>query len=83
MRVNAIAPGFVKGGMTSRHVRRSDGSIDEEKLEELRVRTGKRNPLGVTGTPEDIAHALLFIASDASRYTTGQVLHANGGANMP
>ena len=39
--------------------------------------------LRTTGLPEDIANAALFLASDASRYLTGQVLHANGGAFMP
>jgi 3-oxoacyl-[acyl-carrier protein] reductase len=83
VRVNAVAPGYVEGGMTRRHVRDAEGGVDEEKLEALRARTRRRNPLGVTGLPEDIANAFLFLASDASRYLTGQVIHANGGAYMP
>jgi 3-oxoacyl-[acyl-carrier protein] reductase len=83
IRVNAIAPGFVEGGMTTRFARRPDGTIDDEKMEAERARTRKRSPLRTTGLPEDIANAALFLASDASRYLTGQVLHPNGGAFMP
>ncbi len=82
IRVNAIAPGFVEGGMTTRRARRSDGSIDEELLDATRQRA-RRNPLRTTGTPEDVANVALFLASDAARYLTGQVLHANGGSYMP
>jgi len=83
IRVNAIAPGFVEGGMTTRFARRPDGTIDEEKMEAERTQARKRNPLRTTGQPEDIANTALFLASDASRYLTGQVLHPNGGAYMP
>jgi 3-oxoacyl-[acyl-carrier protein] reductase len=83
VRANAVAPGFVEGGMTTRNARRADGSVDEEKLEATRERTRKRMPLRTTGQPADIANAVLYLASDASRYVTGQVIHANGGAYMP
>jgi len=82
IRVNAIAPGFVEGGMTTRRARLADGSIDEEKLAATRKRA-RRNPLRTTGEPDDIANIALFLASDAARYLTGQVLHANGGSYMP
>ena len=83
IRVNAIAPGFVEGGMTTRHVRGADGRVDEARMEASREKARRRTPLGTTGTGQDIANALLFLASDASRYVTGQVIHANGGAFMP
>lgn len=82
VRVNAIAPGYVEGGMTARHARRPDGSVDEVRMGEIRERTRRRNPLRILGRPEDVANALLFLASDASRYITGQVIHANGGSFM-
>lgn len=82
IRVNAIAPGFIEGGMTTRRARRSDGSIDEELLDATRKRA-RRNPLRTTGAPDDVANVALFLASDAARYLTGQVLHANGGSYMP
>lgn len=67
IRCNAIAPGFIETEMT-------------EKLDEKTVQ-GWRNaiPLKRGGSPEDVAHACLFLASDLSTYITGQVLHVNGG----
>ena len=40
------------------------------------------SPLRITGVPEDIAHMMLYLASDASRYVTGQVMRVNGGSPM-
>jgi len=82
IRVNAVAPGYVEGGMATRHVRGADGRVDEDAMEAIRERVRRHNPLHTTGQPEDVANAVLFLASDASRYLTGQVLHANGGAYM-
>jgi 3-oxoacyl-[acyl-carrier protein] reductase len=51
--------------------------------EAVREKARRRSPLRTTGTPQDIANAVLFLASPASRYMTGQVIHANGGTHMP
>jgi 3-oxoacyl-[acyl-carrier protein] reductase len=40
------------------------------------------SPLGRIGTPDDIAHAILYLASDAAGFVTGQVLRPNGGVSM-
>ena len=40
-------------------------------------------PLGMVGEPEDIAWCVLFLATDMSRFMTGQVLRPNGGTAMP
>ena len=40
-------------------------------------------PLGRMGEPEDIAHAVLYLASDASSFLTGQIVRPNGGVSMP
>lgn len=83
IRVNAVAPGFVTSHMTGRHVLKGDGSVDEEAMRDVVAAAEERNPLGIVGRAEDIAHAVLFLASEASRYVTGQVIHANGGGFMP
>jgi len=82
IRVNAVAPGYVEGGMSARRARRADGSVDPEKLAEVREQVRRRVPLGVLSQPDDVALAVLYLASDASRTTTGQVLHPNGGRPM-
>jgi len=83
LRVNAIAPGFIEGGMTLRHVRNEDGRVDAQDRERVGEKARKRNPLRTTGLPEDVGNMVAFLASDASRYMTGQTLHLNGGSHMP
>ena len=67
---NAVAPGFIETAMTS--------SLGDE-LKESAV---KMIPLARVGTPEDVAHAVSFLASDAASYITGHVLNVNGGMLM-
>lgn len=67
IRVNCVAPGVIKTDMLS--------SFSAEELEQLRVDT----PLSRLGTPEDIAHAVLFLCSDNASFITGQVLSVDGG----
>ena len=68
--VNCVAPGFIDTDMTR-------GLAAEHKLRLL-----ERIPLGRLGTPEDIAEAVAFLASDAAGYVTGATLHVNGGMYM-
>lgn len=67
VRVNAIAPGFVKSAMT------------DALPEELRGKMLEGIPLARFGEPEDIAGAVAFLCSDAASYITGQVIGVNGG----
>ena len=83
VRVNAIAPGYVVTNMTARMFTSPDGTVDEEKREAVLGAIRKSVPLRRVGEPEDIAHAVLFLASDATRYMTGQILRPNGGSAMP
>jgi 3-oxoacyl-[acyl-carrier protein] reductase len=83
VRVNAIAPGFVDTPMTQRSWTRSDGSVDEQQRAEALSRRGAGSPLGIIGEPSDIAWAMLYLAADASRFMTGQVVRPNGGVHMP
>jgi 3-oxoacyl-[acyl-carrier protein] reductase len=83
VRVNAVAPGFVITGMTGRHFTNPDGTIDEERKAAVSDAFGRMAPLGRVGQPIDIAYAVLYLASDASSFMTGQILRPNGGVAMP
>jgi 3-oxoacyl-[acyl-carrier protein] reductase len=65
--VNAIAPGFIETEMTKK--------IKEEQRQEIK----KHIPLDRFGTPQDVAEAVAFLASEEAGYITGQVLSVNGG----
>ncbi|MDE7170127.1 MAG: SDR family oxidoreductase, partial [Mucispirillum sp.] len=67
VRVNAVAPGFIETDMTA--------SLSED----VKKAYLDKIPLKYLGTPEDIANAVLYLASPASDYMTGQTLHLNGG----
>ncbi|MFF8640445.1 SDR family NAD(P)-dependent oxidoreductase [Streptomyces sp. NPDC015345] len=75
IRVNAVAPGWIRTPMTERH-----DSQAQAHTEEVMTRMA---PLGRVGEPDDIAHAVLHLAADASSFTTGQILRPNGGVAMP
>lgn len=83
VRVNAVAPGFVVTPMTGRHFTGPDGTVDEERERIATEPMRRRAPLGIVGEPDDVAYAVLYLASDASRFVTGQVLRPNGGVSMP
>ncbi|MCL1980914.1 MAG: 3-oxoacyl-[acyl-carrier-protein] reductase [Proteobacteria bacterium] len=68
--VNCVAPGYIVTDMT-------DG-LTEEVQEALKAQI----PLGILGTPEDVAAAVAFLASSDGSYMTGQTLHVNGGMYM-
>ena len=67
IRVNCVAPGVINTDMVQ--------VLGQETLRELAQET----PLGRLGTPEDIAHAVAFLASDKASFLTGQILAADGG----
>jgi 3-oxoacyl-[acyl-carrier protein] reductase len=82
VRVNAVAPGFVLTNMTGRYFVRPDGSVDESMRDAVVEPMARHTPLRRIGEPEDIAAAVLYLASDASSFMTGQVLRPNGGVAM-
>jgi len=82
VRVNAIAPGFVPTKITSRFWTRDDGSVDEDMKSMVLEQIEKFAPLRRVGEPSDIGYAVLYLASDASSYVTGQTLAPNGGVAM-
>ncbi len=68
--VNCVAPGFIATPMT-------DALTDDQK-----AAITQGIPSGTLGSPEDIAAAVLYLASNESQYVTGQTLHVNGGMAM-
>jgi 3-oxoacyl-[acyl-carrier protein] reductase len=82
VRVNTIAPGFVPTNMTARYYTRPDGSIDEEAKTAVLAPMAKFAPLRRVGSTSDIGYCVLYLASDASSYVTGQLLSPNGGVAM-
>jgi 3-oxoacyl-[acyl-carrier protein] reductase len=68
--VNAVAPGFIETDMTA--------NLPEKVREGMLAQI----PLGRAGSPEDVAGAVNFLASDAASYLTGQVIHVSGGMYM-
>ena len=68
---NAVTPGYIETAMTSG----LSGDVKAAFTQQI--------PLGRMGTPEDIAAAVVFLASDEASYVTGQVLSVNGGLLMP
>ena len=69
--VNAVAPGFVVTPMT------------DKLSEQQKARIGGAIPLGRLGAPEDIAAAVVYLASEEAGWVTGATLHVNGGMAMP
>lgn len=70
VRVNAVAPGFIETDMT-RHL-----------TEKYRERLIPSIPSGRFGVPEEVARVVIFLASDASRYITGEVVQIDGGLGL-
>jgi 3-oxoacyl-[acyl-carrier protein] reductase len=82
VRVNSIAPGFTDTPMTQRWFKSDEGAVDEQAREQLWTLRSAQSPLNRIGTARDQALAMLYLASDASAFMTGQVLRVNGGVSM-
>jgi 3-oxoacyl-[acyl-carrier protein] reductase len=68
--VNAVAPGFIDTAMT------------QVLSAEAKTSFMSSIPLGRMGSPEDVANAVAFLASDSASYITGQTIHVDGGMLM-
>jgi 3-oxoacyl-[acyl-carrier protein] reductase len=82
VRVNAVAPGFTDTPMTQRWWKSEEGSVDERARDELWQVRSAQSPLNRIGTARDQALGMLYLASEASAFMTGQVLRINGGVPM-
>lgn len=85
IRLNVVCPGTTLPGVDEEVSPTSLWSSDEMKVwlsEDMRGKISKAYPLRRLGTPDDIASAVLFFASDASSFVTGQTLSVSGGYSM-
>lgn len=72
IRVNAVAPGIILSNMTA--AMKGIPALEDKEI--------GRTPMGRWGTPEDIAHPILFLASGAAGFVTGQTLNVDGGYSV-
>lgn len=73
IRVNAVAPSFLNSPFNKKNVERNSSLAESFK---------KITPLGRLGTPDDVAGAIAFLASDRASFITGDILHVCGGAQL-
>jgi meso-butanediol dehydrogenase/(S,S)-butanediol dehydrogenase/diacetyl reductase len=81
IRVNAVCPGFVRTSMQEREIA-WEGELRGMAPEAVRAEYVSLTPMGRIEEPEDVADVVLFLASDASRFMTGQGINVTGGVHM-
>lgn len=82
IRVNGVAPGWTATALSRRRAVDEQGNFDEARWQDLLGRMSALSPLGSVAEPADSANAVLYLASPAARFLTGQVIRVNGGATM-
>ena len=80
IRVNAIAPGATVTAFTQRHLKNPDGSLNQAAYTGFISKMESMSPIGKVGEAADQAYLMLYLASDAGRFCTGQIWRANGGS---
>ncbi len=73
IRVNCVAPGFIATNMSAK-------ALDNDPKRKQKVLS--RTPMGKLGEPDDVAAAILYLASDAAKYVTGVILPVDGGNSI-
>jgi NAD(P)-dependent dehydrogenase (short-subunit alcohol dehydrogenase family) len=73
IRINCVAPGFIATDMSAK-------ALDNDPQRKQKVLS--RTPMGRLGLPEDVAEAIVYLASDAAKYVTGVVLPVDGGNSI-
>ena len=74
IRVNSVHPGFIWTPLVEDLAQRSGGSVAE-----FRERLDAAHPIGHVGEPDDIAHGVVYLASDEAKFITGSELVIDGG----
>lgn len=80
IRVNAIAPGATVTAFTQRHLKNADGSLNQAAYSGFIAKMESMSPIGKVGEAIDQAWLMLYLASEAGRFCTGQIWRANGGS---
>lgn len=80
IRINAIAPGATITNFTKRRLKNPDGSINQASYDGFVESMESMSPIGRVGEAVDQAWLVLYLASEASRFCTGQIWRSNGGA---
>jgi 3-oxoacyl-[acyl-carrier protein] reductase len=83
IRVNTLAPGATLTNFTTWRLKNADGTMNQEVYDTFVNEMRQLSPLKVMGEAMDQAYLMLYLASDAGRYATGNTFRANGGLSMP
>jgi NAD(P)-dependent dehydrogenase (short-subunit alcohol dehydrogenase family) len=81
IRVNCVCPGFVRTAMQAREVE-WEAKLRAMTPDAVRAEYIALTPLGRLEEPEDVANVVVFLASDAARFVTGEALNVTGGVRM-
>ena len=82
IRVNAIAPGTTITNFTTWRLYKEDGTLDQEAYDQFVEFSRAGSPIGAIGEALDQAYLMLYLASDAGRFCTGNIHRSNGGQTM-
>jgi NAD(P)-dependent dehydrogenase (short-subunit alcohol dehydrogenase family) len=81
--LNVVSPGATNTPLRMEREQKLRAQMGDEKYQRRVATVVKMYPLGRLGEPDDIAAAVVFLASDRASWVTGQVLSVNGGFTMP
>ena len=76
IRANCVAPGIIDTPIHPFH------NLDEIEKKDIETNVSKIQLLKRLGKPEDVAESIFFLASEKSKFTTGSILHVDGGINI-
>ena len=83
IRVNTLAPGATLTNFTTWRLKNADGTLNQEAYDTFVAQMREQSPIKVLGEAIDQAYLMLYLASDAGRYATGNTFRSNGGLTTP